>query len=114
MFHHFHSEALGHPRGQGSLSAGELADLIDYVGRERILPPDEFLRRSRAGRLRPGDLCLTFDDNLRCQFDVAYPVLRDLGLTAFWFVYSSVLDGASERLELYRLFRTTHFESIEE
>jgi len=114
MFHHFHSEGLGHPRGQGSLSAGELADLIDYVGRERILPPDEFLRRSRAGRLRPGDLCLTFDDNLRCQFDVAYPVLWELGLTAFWFVYSSVLDGTAERIELYRLFRTTHFESIEE
>jgi peptidoglycan/xylan/chitin deacetylase (PgdA/CDA1 family) len=58
-------------------------------------------------------LCLTFDDNLRCQFDVALPVLRRQGITAFWFVYTSVLQGNLERLELYRLFRTLHYPAVE-
>jgi peptidoglycan/xylan/chitin deacetylase (PgdA/CDA1 family) len=112
MFHHFHGR--DHPRGQGSMSAEDLAALVDFVGRERFLPAKEWLRRASAGRLQPEDLCLTFDDNLKCQFDVAVPVLRELGLTAFWFVYTSVLEGQIERLEVYRAFRVTCFDHVDE
>jgi peptidoglycan/xylan/chitin deacetylase (PgdA/CDA1 family) len=95
------------------MSAAQLRQMIDFVGRERLLPAREWVERAVANTLRDGDLCLTFDDNLRCQFDVAVPVLRELGLTACFFVYSSVLTGAVERLELYRHFRTTSFASVE-
>jgi Polysaccharide deacetylase len=64
--------------------------------------------------LRNTDVCLTFDDNLRCQYDVAVPVLRELGLTAFFFVYTSVLQGKFEPLEIYRHFRMTQFDSVDE
>jgi peptidoglycan/xylan/chitin deacetylase (PgdA/CDA1 family) len=111
MFHHFHDAA--HPRGQGAMSADDLDRMIGFLGRDRILPAREWQRRAEAGTLGPGDLCLTFDDNLRCQLDVAVPVLRHHGLTAFWFVYTSVLQGRVERLEVYRLFRTLHFASTE-
>jgi peptidoglycan/xylan/chitin deacetylase (PgdA/CDA1 family) len=56
---------------------------------------------------------LTFDDNLRCQYDVAYPVLRERGLTACWFVYTSVLEDVVETLELYRHFRCSYFGDID-
>lgn len=112
MFHHFHDD--WHPRGQGAISAEELADMIDFVGRDRILPAEEWLRRAEAGSLRLSHVCLTFDDNLRCQFDVAFPVLRDLGLTAFWFVYTSVLEGEVERLEVYRTYRLTCFDGVDD
>jgi peptidoglycan/xylan/chitin deacetylase (PgdA/CDA1 family) len=111
MFHHFHG--AGHPATQGSISAEQLADLIGFLGRERILPADEWLARAGRGQLGDGDLCLTFDDSLRCQYDIARPVLAELGLTAFWFVYTSVLEGRVERLELYRRFRTVGFASLE-
>ena len=107
LFHHFHDGR--HPRGQGSISAETLADIIAFTGRDRLLPAGEWLRRAEAGALRPEDLCLTFDDNLRCQYDVACPVLRDHGLTAFFFIYSSPLEGKAERLEVYRYFRSTRF-----
>ena len=84
MFHHFFDAR--HPAGQGAISAGQLADLIAFLGRDRILPAAEWQRQAEAGTLAPDALCLTFDDNLRCQYDVALPVLRDEGLTAFWFV----------------------------
>lgn len=118
MFHHFHDHrgstelAEVHPRGQGAICAAELDALIRHVGRDRILPAQDWQARAAAGVLRPGDLCLTFDDNLRCQFDVALPVLRHHGITAFWFVYTSVLQGHLERLELYRLFRTLYYPTI--
>lgn len=111
MFHHFHSAQ--HPAGQGSISARQLADIIERIGPKRILPARQWMRCALTGTLRPSDVCLTFDDNLRCQYDVALPVLQSYGLTAFWFVYTSVCQGNVERLEVYRHFRSTYFETID-
>lgn len=112
MFHHFRDAA--HPAGQGALSEGELRRVLRHVAaRSRILGAREFLSRHQAGTLRDGDVCLTFDDNLRCQYDVAFPVLRELGLTAFCFAYTTVLEGGVDRLEVYRHFRTTQFATVD-
>jgi peptidoglycan/xylan/chitin deacetylase (PgdA/CDA1 family) len=112
MFHHFHDHQ--HPVGQGSISAQQLENLILHIGPEQILPARQWMHDAIAGRLRPNQLCLTFDDNLRCQYDVAVPVLRRFGLTAFFFVYTSVLQGNIERLEVYRHFRTTRFTDVDD
>lgn len=109
MFHHFTDDV--HPAGQGALDAVQLRAVLDRVGVERILRADEYLERVHADRLDPGSVCLTSDDNLRCQYDVALPVLTELGLTAFWFMYSSPLEGTVERLELYRYFRKVAYDS---
>lgn len=108
MFHHFHGGA--HPAGQGSLSADELDALLLEIGLERFLPAREWRRRALDGRLA-GELCLTFDDTLRCQFEIALPVLRRRRLTAFWFITTSVLTGRPLKLEIYRAFRTRYFPS---
>jgi hypothetical protein len=76
MFHHFHDDR--HRRGQGSISAEQLVELIEHLGRNDILPAQEWMRRAAVGALTDTDTCLTFDDALRCQYDVALPVLRDL------------------------------------
>jgi peptidoglycan/xylan/chitin deacetylase (PgdA/CDA1 family) len=110
MFHHFWNDL--HPRGQGAISGDDLSQMIDTIGRDRFLSPAQWVERAVAGRLRPGDLCITFDDSLRSQYDIAVPVLDSMGLTAFFFVYSSVFDGILERLEIYRYLRTTCFDDI--
>lgn len=111
MFHHFHGPL--HPRVQGSLSAASLEAKLNSLADWTILPAGEWLQRALAGRLAPTDTCLTFDDCLACQFDIANPVLQRRGLTAFWFVYTSVLEGRLIRLELYRKFRNTCFPDID-
>ncbi len=108
MLHYFHDDH--HPAGQGSLSADGLAELIRFLDPERILPARAWLERAIAGTLERHEICLTFDDNLRCQYDVALPVLRDFGLTGFWFVPTAVLRGGMVRLDLYRQFRVKCFE----
>ena len=40
--------------------------------------------------------------------------MKDRGLTAFWFIYTSPLDGVIERLEVYRHFRSLMFSDIED
>jgi peptidoglycan/xylan/chitin deacetylase (PgdA/CDA1 family) len=113
MFHHFH-DTLDHAPSQGSIDADQLAQIIRDIGRGRILPAIEFQNRAIAGKLSDHHVCLTFDDNLLCQYDVAVPVLEEFGLTAFWFVYTSVMQGNIERLEIYRDFRTTQFPSVDD
>jgi peptidoglycan/xylan/chitin deacetylase (PgdA/CDA1 family) len=112
MFHHFCGGR--HPRGQGAISAEELARLIEWIGPRNILPATDWLRAFRRGSLLPAQTCLTFDDNLKCQFDIALPVLDHYKLQAFWFVYTGYsTDGMLPRLEVYRYFRTVQFPDIE-
>ena len=111
MFHHFHNEK--HIQGQGAISADELAQIIEYYQQShRILPAREWLEKANQGTLDDHEACLTFDDALLCQYEVALPVLQHFNLTAFWFVYSSVITGGNEKLEIYRKFRTVCFETI--
>lgn len=111
MFHHFCDSI--HPRGQGAISADDLARMIRFLGRERILDAPQWMERALDGRLGDDDVCLTFDDALRCQYDIAAPVLADFGISGFWFVYSSVFQGGIEPLEVYRYFRTVAFADID-
>ena len=110
MFHHFHDAR--HIQAQGSMSAEDFGDFIEHVGRRNILSADEWMKRALHDDLGDRDVCLTFDDALLCQFEIALPVMRDLGLTAFWFVYSSVFEGKIESLEVYRHFRMSSFADI--
>lgn len=112
MFHHFYDAR--HPAGQGAIGAPQLDEIIRRIGPRRILPAREWFERAAAGRLGRQDVCLTFDDNLRCQFDVALPVLRAWKLTAFWFICTGVFDGRPPRLEIYRAFRTRCYRNIDD
>jgi peptidoglycan/xylan/chitin deacetylase (PgdA/CDA1 family) len=112
MFHRFHKS--GHPpSGQGSLTDVELENILNHVGTGRILSPEEWIFRVKTNSLRRHDLCITFDDGLRSQFDVALPVLERYNLKAFWFVFSSVFEGGIDRNEVCSRFATTEFTSFD-
>lgn len=114
MFHHFHDGGI-HPVGQGSITAEMLDRMIRWLRRDHhILDAQDWYQRAMHGRLSSQDICITFDDNLLCQHDIALPVLRQHDIQAFWFVYTSPLQGVREKLELYRYFRSTSFGSIDD
>lgn len=114
MFHHFYDDKI-HIRGQGAISAQEFENIIDFYSRDfEILPADEYYLKAKQGILTDKETCITFDDGLKCQYDIAYPVLSKLGLTAFYFIYSSPLEGVLEKLEIYRHFRFFKFKDIED
>ena len=107
MFHHFHGE--GHPEQQGSISESEFNRLLDfYSGDHDILGANEWKERALCQALDDGDVCLTFDDGIRGQYDIALPVLEDRGLTAFWFVYTG-----EPWVEICRRFRHESFKSVD-
>ena len=86
MFHHFYNS--DHPMGQGAISAQEFENIILYLGVDRFLSPEEWSKRAINGKLKQTDLCLTFDDALLCQYDIALPILKKFKLTAFCILIS--------------------------
>lgn len=113
MFHYFHDE--NHPVSQGSISGEEFGLMIDWLSeRYRMLQAGEFLEKLGRDALKHRDICLTFDDALLCQRDIAAPMLKSRNLRAFFFVYSSPLVGQPDFLEIYRCFRSTRFASIDD
>lgn len=112
MFHHFHGGK--HIPSQGSISSDDLVKILEYIGVKRFLSPSEWLEGLSKKALKDEDLCLTFDDGLLSQADIALPVLEHYGLRGFWFVYSSVFEGQLANLEIYRLFRTKYFNKLDD
>lgn len=115
MFHHFHNDGLYFTRSQGSISASTFYNILVKLREKGLVfrNPDEWRVLLRSNKLKPNDICVTFDDALKCQFDVARPVMDSLGIKAFWFIYTSPMQGVLERLEIYRYFRFNYFENIE-
>jgi len=111
-FHHFY-DGRRYPAGGGAITASELAFIIDYLS-PQLLPAHLWLEKALTGKLTGGEVCLSFDDGLRCQYELALPVLEAYGLTAFWFVPSLPLTGAFDNLELYRHFRHACYPSLDD
>ena len=113
MFHHFHDKEI-HQKGQGSISSNDLEILIKTVKRNfNILNAPEYIQKASDGTLQQNDLTLTFDDALKCQYDIAAPILKKYDINAFFFVYSSVFGNNPDPLEYYRDFRNTYFEDLD-
>jgi len=113
MFHRFHHRG-GASAGQGSLTPDEFEAILHYVGIANILSPGEWLYKLERDGLGADDLCLTFDDGLKCQYEVALPVLEKHALQAFWFVYSSVFKGDPGKSEIYNKFSVNYFNEMDE
>ena len=111
MFHHFHDTYI-HKKSQGSIDKDQLYKIINYVGKDNILDASIFYSRFKEGKLKNRDICITFDDGLRCQYDIAIPVLEDLKIKAFFFVYSSLFVNQPDLLEIYRYFRNSYFKNV--
>ncbi len=111
MFHHFHDDKL-HLKSQGSLCADELISVINFIGRKNIINADDFYEKYTEGKLKSNEICFTFDDGIKSQIDVALPILEEMKIKSFFFVYSSIFTGQPSKLEVYRHFRTVSFNSV--
>ncbi len=113
MFHHFHDNKK-HVKSQGSLDKDKLYKLIKKIGIKNILSPDDFIHKTKNNKIQNYETCITFDDGIKSQFDVAYPLLKDLKIKSFFFIYSSIFGKKLNLLELNRYFREVCFKNIDQ
>ena len=113
MFHHFHDEK--HLPAQGSLSTSDFSKMLDWLSsRYNLIGAKEYLGKFEEGYLADNDICLSFDDALLCQYDIALPILEEREIDAFFFIYSAVFSENPDNLEVFRYFRTNHFSDIDD
>ncbi len=113
MFHHFHDDGI-HTKGQGSIDKDDLYKMINFIGRNNILDANTFYEKFKYNKLKSNEVCLTFDDAVKCQIDIALPVLEDFKIKSFFFVYTSIFQGKPDNLEFFRYFRMNYFDNVEE
>ena len=113
MFHHFHDDLI-HTKGQGSIDKDDFNKMINFIGRDNILDADVFLEKIKNNKLKSNEVCLTFDDAIKSQIDVALPVLEEHKIKSFFFVYTSMFEGKPDKLEFFRYFRMNYFNSPDE
>ena len=112
MFHHFHNKL--HKKSQGSISSTQLIKIINYLRKKyKILSAQDYLYKTKNNQLKKNEICLTFDDNLKSQIKIAYPVLKREKITAFFFIYTGIYKKKSkDYLEVFRDFRCTQYKNI--
>lgn len=110
MFHRFKS-LKNKDSGYGALTSKKLIKLIKFVGRDRILSPNEWMAKLSEGKLKKKDLCLTFDDGLKSQIEVALPVLEQFNLKAFWFVHCNTLPNNFDKSEIFSILIVKKFKN---
>tara|TARA_B110000037_G_scaffold105900_1_gene123054 strand:- start:998 stop:1963 length:966 start_codon:yes stop_codon:yes gene_type:complete len=113
MFHHFHDGEV-HKKSQGSISRDEFYKMIIFIGRNNILNADKFYEKLKDNKLKENEVCLTFDDAIKCQMDIAIPVLEDLKIKSFVFIYTSIFEEKPDNLEAFRYFRCNYFNHVNE
>lgn len=110
-FHHFYDNDI-YLKGQGALNKNHLRKLIKYIGRENIISPDDFIYQIQNKKFNLKKVCFTFDDGLRCQYEIAKSVLDEYKIKAFFFCFTSIFTNKPDLLELYRYFRIKHYPNM--
>ena len=113
MFHHFHDSKL-FKRTQGSITENffekKLKKLIKL--NYKFLSPKEWMEKYKKNKLLKKEICLTFDDGLLSQYNIALPVLNKLKIKAFWFIFSGPISNQHYELEIFRKYRAEYFYNI--
>ena len=116
MFHGFHSSE--HQVTPGSISQEDFRSILKTVSeRNEIVGPEDYFNRVSKDGLNMGGagLCLlTFDDSLKSQFDVAFPVLEEFGVKGLFNVYTGVFDDQKPMLEIFSQFRSQCFSTFDQ
>lgn len=113
MFHHFH-DGKHHLKSQGFLNSNHLDKIIRIIGRKNILDADVFQQKFLENKLKNHETCLTFDDGIKGQYDIALPVLEKHKIKSFFFIYTSIFENNPDFLEVYRFFRHSYYKNIDQ
>jgi peptidoglycan/xylan/chitin deacetylase (PgdA/CDA1 family) len=87
-YHYVAAEPLREPRAIFPVTTDGLRAQLELLGRSwEFVSRDELLAAAAGEATLPDRACaVTFDDGLRCQAELAVPVLEELGVPATFFV----------------------------
>ena len=101
LFHHFNKNNKFY-KSPGTLDENKFYKFLKKY-KKIIINPDEFLLKKKRG------ICLTFDDGLKCQYEIALPILEDLNIKAFFFVFTQPHKDFNLTTEIIRYFKFKYY-----
>ena len=121
-FHYFADDSYSRPKidqkfvmCQGALTEEQFEDVIGYLQtRYRLIGAEQFIEEASKGCTTPDTICLTFDDGLKSQYEIAWPVMKKHGLTGFYFINTCWMEGNKSLLEVFHDFRFRMFDDIDQ
>jgi peptidoglycan/xylan/chitin deacetylase (PgdA/CDA1 family) len=111
MFHHFHKNKK-EKYIENSISAKEFEKILKYIGIKNILSADLWASKALQNKLKKNEVCITFDDGLKSQYEVAFPILKKYKIKCFWFIFSSIFFGKKDSNEVYKFFIKKNFKNF--
>ena len=81
---------INHKQGQGSISKDDFYKLIKFVGRKNILDANIFFEKFKKNKLKENEVCFTFDDGIKCQIDIALPILEELNIKVLFYLHINI------------------------
>lgn len=111
MFHDFHDNN-SKPNTQGSVNQDYIYKLIKYIGIKNILSPEDYILKYNNNKLNKNHLCLTFDDGLKSQLKIAYPILNEFKIRSFFFIPSTYILNKDKVLESYKHFYMNYYSNV--
>ncbi len=113
MFHHLHTSSSN--TIQGSLDANDFVRILDYLKNQyNLISASEWVEKALSDQLDSTDVCISFDDSLKCQYDIGRPILDRYSINAMWGIYTSVFTDKIEYIEVFRCFRSKCYSNIDE
>ena len=104
LFHHFHTNSKFY-FSPGSLTKKKFNNFI-LKYKNKIQNPNNFFLK-----LKKKKICLTFDDGLKCQKDIALPILKKYNIKAYFFVPTSNFTKNFLSVEIVRYLKYKIFKS---
>ena len=111
MFHHFHKKNKD-KYVENSITSKEFEKILKFIGLKNIISADLWAKKALENKLKKNEVCITFDDGLKSQYEVALPILKKYHIKAFWFIFSSVFYGKKDSNEIHKFFYKKYFRNF--
>ncbi len=107
LFHHFHKNNMFYD-SPGSLTNNKFEKFVKK-NRSKLTDADDFLDNFKKKKKL---ISLSFDDGLKCQFEIALPILEKEKIKAFFFIPTSNFEKNKLSAEITRYFKYKYFKNI--
>ena len=111
MFHHFHKNSKD-KYVENSITSSEFEKILKFIGLKNIISADLWAKKALENKLKKNEVCITFDDGLKSQHKIAFPILKKYQIKAFWFIFSSVFYGKKDNNEIHKFFYKKYFRNF--
>ena len=111
MLHYFHDNK-NFKQVQGSISAEQLEKIITDT-KYKVLSAEIWIEKFKNKTLEENEVCLSFDDGLKEQVEVAIPILNKYSLKGIFNINTGSFEDKND-LEVNRYYRNYYFDSVEE